>query len=72
MSVELKRYGIKTIALHPGTTNTDLSKPFQKNVQSNRLFPVDFTSQRLLDIVDSMEESHSGGFFDWSGKALPF
>ena len=72
MGLELKRQGTWTIALHPGTTDTDLSKPFQKNVKKERLFPVEFTSGRLLDVVDCMEDKHSGGFFDWSGKALPF
>ena len=72
MALELKRQGIWTISLHPGTTDTDLSKPFQKNVKAERLFPVEFTSKRLLDVVDCMEEIHSGGFYDWSGKALPF
>lgn len=72
MALELKRQGTMTIALHPGTTNTDLSKPFQKNVKADRLFPVEFTSNRLLDVADCMQEVHSGGFYDWAGKALPF
>jgi NAD(P)-dependent dehydrogenase (short-subunit alcohol dehydrogenase family) len=72
MAHELKRQGTWTVALHPGTTDTDLSKPFQGNVQDGRLFPVDFTVGRLLDVIDSMQEEHSGGFYDWAGKALPF
>ena len=72
MSLELKRHGIWTIALHPGTTDTDLSKPFQRNVKDGRLFPVEFTVDRLLNVIDCMEEEHSGGFYDWSGTALPF
>lgn len=72
MALELKRQGTWTISLHPGTTDTDLSKPFQRNVKEGRLFPVDFTAERLLDVVDCMEEVHSGGFYDWSGTALPF
>ena len=72
MAHELKRQGTWAIALHPGTTDTDLSKPFQKNVKKGKLFPVDFTVERMLDIVDAMEEEHSGGFYDWAGKALSF
>merc|ERR1719410_1325238 len=60
MALELKRQGTWAIALHPGTTDTDLSKPFQKNVKADRLFPVEFTSNRLLDVVDCMQEIHSG------------
>jgi NAD(P)-dependent dehydrogenase (short-subunit alcohol dehydrogenase family) len=72
MAHELKRQGTWTIALHPGTTDTDLSKPFQGNVQEGRLFPVDFTVNQLLDCVDSMTAEHSGGLFDWAGKAISF
>lgn len=72
MAHELKRQGSYIIALHPGTTNTDLSKPFQKNVQDGRLFPVEFTVEKLLNVVDSVVEENNGGFYDWAGKALPF
>ena len=72
MAHELKRQGTWTVALHPGTTDTDLSKPFQGNVQKGRLFPVDFTVNQLLDCVDSMTADHSGGFYDWAGKAISF
>lgn len=72
MAHELKRQGTYAIAVHPGTTDTDLSKPFQKNVKPEKLFPVDFTVNQILNIVDHMEESHSGGLYDWAGKAIPF
>lgn len=69
---ELKRQGTWAISLHPGTTDTDLSKPFQKNVAEGRLFPVDFTVKQLLLVIESMEAEHSGGLYDWAGKAIPF
>jgi len=69
---ELKRQSVWCIALHPGTTDTDLSKPFQKNVQEDRLFPVEFTVDSLMKVLDSMEEENSGGLYDWAGKAIPF
>jgi NAD(P)-dependent dehydrogenase (short-subunit alcohol dehydrogenase family) len=72
MAHELKRQSIWCIALHPGTTDTDLSKPFQRNVQEGRLFPVDFTVDSLLKVIDSMQDDNSGGLYDWAGKAIPF
>ncbi len=72
MALELKRQSIWCIALHPGTTDTDLSKPFQKNVAEGRLFPVDFTVESLLKVIDSMDDDNSGGLYDWAGKAIPF
>jgi len=72
ISHELKRQGTWSIALYPGFTDTDLSKPFQKSVKKSDVFPVGFTTQRLLDVVDRMELRHSGGLYDWAGQALPF
>lgn len=71
-SHELKRQGTWTIALYPGFTDTDLSKPFQKGVKEGMIFPVEFTVGRMLDVVDGMDESHSGGLYDWAGQSLPF
>ena len=67
MAHELKRQGSYVIALHlhPGTTKTDLSKPFQKNVQDQDggLFPVEFTVEESLGVVDSVVEENNGGFY---------
>jgi len=72
MALELKRHSAWCVSLHPGTTNTDLSKPFQANVKEGSLFPVDFTVERLLAVVDSMTEENSGGFYDWAGQSISF
>ena len=71
-ALELKRSQAWVIAVHPGTTATGLSEPFQKNVKEGSLFPVGFTVQQLLNVVDALEEKHSGGLYDWSGQALSF
>lgn len=72
MAHELKRQSIWCIALHPGTTDTDLSRPFQKNVAEGRLFPVEFSVESLLKVINSMDDENSGGLYDWAGKAIPF
>ncbi|MEC8427728.1 MAG: SDR family NAD(P)-dependent oxidoreductase, partial [Pseudomonadota bacterium] len=36
---------------HPGTTDTPLSQPFQKNVPAEKLFTPDFVAQRLLTLM---------------------
>lgn len=74
LASELKRQGTWIIAVHPGMTDTDFSKPFQgrNNAKPGRLFPVAFTTTRLMDILDGMEEKHTGGFYDWAGIALPY
>jgi len=72
MAHELKRQGTLIVAVHPGTTDTDLSKPFQANVKATSLFPVEFTVNQILDLVDHVQPDHSGGLYDWAGKAIPF
>jgi NAD(P)-dependent dehydrogenase (short-subunit alcohol dehydrogenase family) len=72
MALELRRYGARAIALHPGTTDTDLSKPFQKNVKDGTLFPVEFTVQQLLRVIEAATDEHSGGLYDWAGKSISF
>jgi len=72
LSHELRRQGTWTFSYYPGFTDTDLSKPFQKGVPKNIIFPVDFPVDRLLMLVQNMEEKHTGGLYDWAGQALPF
>jgi NAD(P)-dependent dehydrogenase (short-subunit alcohol dehydrogenase family) len=72
LALELKRHAVHVIALHPGTTNTDLSKPFQQNVKPGSLFPVEFTVQQLLHVIEATTEEHSGGLYDWAGKSISF
>jgi NAD(P)-dependent dehydrogenase (short-subunit alcohol dehydrogenase family) len=69
---EARRKSVWSIALHPGTTDTDLSKPFSKGVPEGKLFPVDFTVEKLLGVIDSMTDENSGGLYDYAGKAIPF
>ena len=73
-SHELRRQGTWTVALYPGMTDTAMSVPFQTEAMRAKglVFPVEFTVGRLMDVVDRMEEEHSGGFYDWAGQAIPF
>ena len=71
-SVELKRRNRNAIVacLHPGTTDTGLSRPFQANVPAEKLFPVERTAGYLLDVIDGLGENDSGGFFAWDGQNI--
>ncbi len=73
-AIELKRRNGNAIAvgLHPGTTETDLSKPFQANVPEGKLFSPDFAANRLLHVIDDLQPEDSGRQFAWDGKAIPF
>ncbi len=60
------------VALHPGTTDTQLSLPFQRNVPPEKLFSVDRTVSQLLAVIDRLEASNSGEFLSWDGSQLPW
>jgi NAD(P)-dependent dehydrogenase (short-subunit alcohol dehydrogenase family) len=60
------------VTLHPGTTDTQLSRPFQRNVPAEKLFSVDRTVRQLLAVLDQLQERDSGEFFAWDGSRLPW
>jgi len=74
VAIEYKRKSPHTIVvtLHPGTTDTRLSKPFQRNVPPEKLFPVERTVAQLLAVIDKLEPQDSGEFFSWDGSRLPW
>ena len=59
-------------ALHPGTTDTGLSKPFQANVATKKLFSTDQTATLLLDVMGKLNSKNSGRFWNWNGEELPW
>lgn len=60
------------VALHPGTTDTALSKPFQRNVPEGKLFTPAFTAGKLLAVLDGLTPEDSGGFFAWDGSPIEY
>lgn len=71
-AIELSRINPQSIvlALHPGTTDTDLSQPFQANVKPGKLFTPAFVAERLLDIIYHASPAESGSFFAWDGEKI--
>lgn len=63
---------ITVTLLHPGTTDTELSKPFQKNVPPEKLFSTTTTVNQLRHILDRITPQHSGEFLSWDGSTLPW
>ncbi|MFD0916575.1 SDR family NAD(P)-dependent oxidoreductase [Pseudahrensia aquimaris] len=59
------------IGLHPGTVDTDLSKPFQSNVAEGKLFTADFAAEKMLDVIDGVGASATGKVFAWDGQEVP-
>ncbi|MEO1428117.1 MAG: SDR family NAD(P)-dependent oxidoreductase [Cyanobacteria bacterium J06633_8] len=73
-AIEYSRRCPKTIVvtMHPGTTNTKLSQPFQRNVPPEKLFPVEHTVNLLLSVIKNLNPEDSGEFFSWDGSRLPW
>ena len=59
-------------ALHPGTTDTALSKPFQKNVPEHKLFSSEQTANYLLAVLDQLDPTKTGKFWSWDGTEIPW
>jgi NAD(P)-dependent dehydrogenase (short-subunit alcohol dehydrogenase family) len=73
LSIELKRTHPQAIcvALHPGTVDTPMSKPFQGNVAPEKLFTPEFSAERLIAVADVLTPADSGGHFAWNGARIP-
>ncbi|XVF26296.1 hypothetical protein REPUB_Repub14bG0004100 [Reevesia pubescens] len=74
ISVEFarKKDPIACILLHPGTVDTDLSRPFQRNVPADKLFTKEFSVQKLLNIINNTKQQDNGKFFAWDGQEIPW
>ena len=74
LSIEWARKYPKAIItlLHPGTVNTNLSKPFHKFVPKDKLFSPQKTSSYLIDILRQQKPIDSGKFIAWDGKEIPW
>lgn len=64
--------GLCITAIHPGTTDTDLSRPFQGNVAPGKLYDPEQSARRIVEVVLSGQPEASGRFMNWDGKPLPW
>jgi NAD(P)-dependent dehydrogenase (short-subunit alcohol dehydrogenase family) len=74
LSVELARKNpaAAIVALHPGTVDTPLSRPFQRNVPEGRLFPAGQAAGQLWRVIDGLGPADTGRFLDWAGEPVPW
>jgi NAD(P)-dependent dehydrogenase (short-subunit alcohol dehydrogenase family) len=71
-AIELRRSrpDASCVAIHPGTVATGLSAPFAKEgleVQS-----ADEAARRILQVLGTLDATHSGQFFDHKGAPVPW
>lgn len=72
VAIEVGRRNKKAIivGLHPGTVDSDLTKPYQKNVPEGQLFTAEYSASKLLDVLFSLTTENSGKFFAWDGEEI--
>jgi NAD(P)-dependent dehydrogenase (short-subunit alcohol dehydrogenase family) len=70
-SIELRRSQPRTtlIALHPGTVQSALSRPFRGGELGR---PPAQAATDLLHVIDRLTPDDSGEFFSWDGSRLPW
>lgn len=73
LSIEWQRRNSNAvcIGLHPGTVDTDLSAPFQKGVESDKLFTAVYAAKRLLEVIEMKTVQDSGNVFAFDGTKVP-
>jgi NAD(P)-dependent dehydrogenase (short-subunit alcohol dehydrogenase family) len=60
------------LALHPGTVETELSRPFRRSVPAERLFDPRRAATQLLQVIDAATEADNGRFLAWDGQPIPW
>ena len=60
------------LCLHPGTTDTDLSRPYHKGVPKDKLFSTQFSVMKMMEVVDSASMEDTGRFIAWDGQDIQF
>ena len=73
-AIELTRYNPEScmVTLHPGTVDTDLSRPFQKRDAVVPPFSTDHSAAQLWQVMDSLSPAQTGGFYSYDGRPIPF
>ena len=73
-AIELARYNPDScmVTLHPGTVDTDLSRPFKKMTPSNSILSADQSAAKLWRVMSQLSPSQTGGFYAYDGSTIPF
>ncbi|WP_290784278.1 SDR family NAD(P)-dependent oxidoreductase [Halomonas sp.] len=71
-AVELRRLNsnLAVACLHPGTTDTPLSRPFQARVPEGKLFTPAFVAEQLLKVLEQCRPGEGASFHDWAGDPV--
>jgi len=63
---------VTVAALHPGTTDTTLSKPFQVHIPKGQLFSPEQSVDYMLEVLSRLTPVDTGKFWAFDGELLPW
>ena len=71
LDIEFKRsnFNCKVVAIHPGTTETSLSKKYLNNVKY-KVYSSTETANHILDLCLKIDNKESGNFLHWDGTKI--
>ncbi|GJP45698.1 hypothetical protein CLOM_g5047 [Closterium sp. NIES-68] len=58
---------VVAVLLHPGTVDTDLTRPFTAHLPADKIFTPDFAADQLLTVIDGLSEKDNGRFIAYDG-----
>lgn len=74
LSIEVKRIlpQMCVAAIHPGTTETQLSAPFTSRTPKENLFSPTKTATKIANTLTILNQHNTGKFWSWDGSILPW
>ncbi|ENC6421252.1 SDR family NAD(P)-dependent oxidoreductase [Aeromonas veronii] len=71
-AIELARRapGVKLLAFHPGTVDTQLSRPFHANVPPGNVQSPELVADHLINLMNRLQPDGELSFLDWQGNPI--
>lgn len=58
------------VAIHPGTVDSKLSKPYQDNVPEDKLFTAAYAAKKIIELISNLNPQDTGYVWGWDGKRI--
>lgn len=59
-------------ALHPGTVDTELSRPFANPATTERMFTVEQSVALMMQVINDLQPAQTGRFWAYDGSEIPW
>lgn len=72
VAIEYKRTHTHSIivGIHPGTVDSELSKPYQNNVQQNQVFSPEYSARKIVEVIGKLDPEDTGKILAWDGVVI--